>query len=102
MLDRSAHKIPTLLEFEGLEDLKKADSSLTTPKLKKTFGAPCAQDDSLFRTASVSGIALRHFPFPKCEGPFDSAQGGHLDQGHCINAHLGWHWTRGILCGKVL
>jgi hypothetical protein len=25
----------------------KADPSLTTPELKKTFGAPCAQDDSV-------------------------------------------------------
>jgi hypothetical protein len=24
-----------------------SDPSLTTPKLKKTFGAPCTQDDSL-------------------------------------------------------
>jgi hypothetical protein len=26
----------------------KADPSLTTPKLMKTFGAPCTQDDSVF------------------------------------------------------
>jgi hypothetical protein len=27
--------------------LKKADPSLTTPKLKKTLGAPFAQDDTI-------------------------------------------------------
>src|SRR3954463_1716444 len=39
-----------LCSIHARDDTKqKADPSLTTPKLKKTFGAPCAQDDSLFR-----------------------------------------------------
>ena len=38
---------------------EKADPSLTTPKLKKTFGAPCAQDDTL---SIWMGSSLGSFP----------------------------------------
>jgi hypothetical protein len=34
-----------------------ADPSLTTPKLKKTFGAPCAQDDRLNKVRRKDGHA---------------------------------------------
>src|SRR6201996_8112758 len=33
-----------------------ADPSLTTPKLKKTLGAPCAQDDTLYFLLSYDGL----------------------------------------------
>ena len=34
----------------------KADPSLTTPKLKKTLGAPCAQDDSCGLVSRALGM----------------------------------------------
>src|SRR5690242_15955321 len=39
--------IPSVLPELDSQSLRgwKADSSLTTPKLKKTFGAPCTQND---------------------------------------------------------
>jgi hypothetical protein len=40
----------------GVSQFRKqeADPSLTTPKLKSTLGAPCAQDDSLLGGGQIS------------------------------------------------
>jgi hypothetical protein len=37
---------PCCARMGNRQVLREADPSLTTPRLKKTSGAPCAQDDS--------------------------------------------------------
>jgi hypothetical protein len=62
----------TMLLWTRLAEKTKADPSLTTPKLKKTFGAPCAQDDTIVGEASFADILrARLFGCDQTQRPLD-------------------------------